>query len=269
MTTYKVARYIAEHEIEVQPGGYFWRRSAVKAAESLNAAMLKRNALVEAFSAPLPLWQAFRADVLARALEFAKEETWKAEERAERKRRATEFLDSMNNDRPSVLDDAKPVPPAKTVHWLDEDPIDHEGARYCEPEDTDGGRDVVRKSWGVTEDQWDQAFAGSLAGGTDLPVRIPADEILDATAGMAWEQAEKAWEGVTFVPVQETLLNREENAAADTEQIPAFVPEDVQLSPAMEAFLADAPVTVKRPATRKRPTRKLPTLMVENDDTAV
>lgn len=260
--TYRVARYTNSTTIEERPGKFFWRRSAVKVAQDLNDATHKPTGITGFFQAiagsPSP-WEVFSVKALAYAHTLAEEKAWQAKDREARAQRLRNLM--AEQQRPSVLDDVEAGHPAtvpvRVLPWLDEDP-------------TDAGT-----SWGVTEDQWDAANGGSLEGGKELPVRIPDVELPDPTADLPPEEAAKFWEGVTFLPVQETLLNREENAAADTTQIPSFgpedakngtlvIPEEVQLSPAVEAFLADAPVTVKRPARR----RSARTNVVDNDQDA-
>lgn len=261
--TYQVARYTTQTTMEVQPGWHFWKRSAQKAADTLNGAQSERGPIVRAFSGPQGTWKVFGSRVLASALALA-QELERQRQDVERRKARTERLraDLAEIERryaveaPFMADTLAPgtavsVQP-RQIPWLDEDPTSGDGLRFAEPEDTDGGHDEVRPAhlayalvfppatpW--AEENWDTANGGSLKGGKELPVRVPADEIVNTTEDMTPEDAEKAWAGVVFVP------------------------QEVTLSPAVDEFLADAPVAVKRPA-RKRPARRLDSII---DDPAL
>lgn len=240
---FKVARYTDVNVIEEQPGGYFFRRNAQRAADQLNKGLPKRNVLVE-FVNPYSRWSVFSATVLARAKSQALELRWAAEDRARREERAVRFVKLLQEPRPSVLDDAEAghpeTVPARLLPWLDEDPT---GAA----------------AWGSTEADWDAANAGSLDGGRELPVRVPAGEIIDATAGITPEEAEKAWAGVAFVP--NDAFDSHVVLTAENDPETAEMERRFQASPVaaeVDAFLAD-PTPVQRIPAPKRPVRKRPT----------
>lgn len=295
---YRIARYTDDTTIEPHPRKFFWRLSAAIAAKELNAAMPRPGGLAGALRAMAGYptrWEVYSVKALTYAHTLA-------EERAETDRdwKGVEFIKSLKTVRPSVLDDVQhghpETVPARSLPWLDEDATSGEGLRYAEPEDTDDSHDAVRPaSYEVPEDHWDWANGGPLGGGKgigcfpplvdELPVRIPDAELPDPAADLPWEEAAKSWAGVTFLPVADTLLNRAENAAADTLDIPlppvslseddderasAELEKRFQESPVsaqVEAFLADPSVgaMIKRSA-RKRPARQ--TSIVDNDQDA-
>lgn len=272
--SYRVARYITENEIETQPGKYFWRVSAAKAAASLNAAQSDRNFIQKFLAGPQGTWQVFNKAVLDRAIQFAKEKKWQAEDTAKRKARADAYIASIRK-----LDDVTsgvPVTlPTKVINWLDEEPTDHDGMRYAEPEDTTGSHDEVRPkqddtSWGVSEEQWDWANGGTLvkeitpeqAAGIacwppledDLPTRTPDDTVLPADT-LTPDEALDVLDQAVFTP-----------RYAEPDALPCT--SDAEHAAIMKAN-GDA-VTTPGPAkstTRKRPARPR-TIIVDNDQDA-
>lgn len=239
---YKVARYTGDYAIEEQPGGYFFRWSAQRAADQLNKGLPKRNVLVE-FVNPYSRWSVFSTTVLARAKSQALELRWADEDRQMREERAARFVKLLQEPRPSVLDDVEAghpeTVPVRLLPWLDEDPT---GAT----------------AWGNTEADWDAANAGSLDGGRELPVRVPADEIINATAGITPEEAEKAWAGVAFVP--NDAFDSHIVLTAENDPETAELERRFQASPVAaeidESIASPGPRTPTKRPVRKRPSQK-------------
>lgn len=261
---YKIARYTGPTTIEAQPGRYFWKRSARNAANSLNDATDDMAPLLRVFKGTAGLWQVFKEPVLNRAIAHARTVAREQEQQMRTEQRTAEYLR------------AKAEHPAgkgtQSIKWLDEDPTDHDGLRYAEPEDTDGSHDLVRpapasRTFGAAdpleEDVWDAANGGSLLVGGELPVRVPGAALeleplpVNPTAEMTPEDAEKAMAGFPFIPQDIPLTPENDPETAELEKRFQASPVAAQV----DAFLSDPETprtTLKRPARRRSTKTEVP-----------
>lgn len=271
---YEVAKQISDERIEVMAGKYLFRFRAQRVADSRNAAAPTLGAFFALAKGNGPRWEVWPSKALDAALDTASRMRTERERARIRGGVVVETVPAasvpLEKRQPGMALADMPLEEAKTlaegvlavrepVKWLDEDPTDHDGLRYAEPEDVTGDHDEVRTA---TEDQWDAAFWGPLDSGK----AIPAIEI-DPTAGMTPEDAEKAWAGVLTIPGTVTAEHGPVTRERDEFFTPASLSDlDIQTvdtgaeldaligkdkAAAVRVFLDDdKPVTVARPARK-------------------